>query len=155
MRSETTIRMYRLPIRLHELAVWFHRHKMYRARGLVNFMTRVLCSCDIATTATIGEGTLFVHYGIGVVIGGEAKIGRNVRILQNVTLGDNGSQPGMPTIEDDVYIGAGAKIIGPVTIGRGAVIGANSVVTKDIPAGSIAAGIPARIIRMADKNYHR
>jgi serine O-acetyltransferase len=103
--------------------------------------------CEIHFTAEVGKGTLLGHYGLGVVVGQAAKIGERVLIKQNVTIGISGrlAEIGTPRIGDDVYIGTGAKILGPITIGSGSVIGANSVVTMDIPPNSLVVGIPGRI----------
>jgi serine O-acetyltransferase len=96
---------------------------------------------EISPYALIGPGLCLMH-SVGIVIGPEVSIGRNVRIYQGVTLGD-GSRPGQPTIGDDVTIGCNAAVIGGVTIGNRVLIGANAVVTKDVPDDAVAVGIPA------------
>jgi serine O-acetyltransferase len=97
--------------------------------------------------ARIGAGSKLAHGGIGVVIHPDAQVGRNVLIGQGVTIGGRGRRPGVPTIGDNVYIGAGARLLGPIVIGNGSVIGANAVVISDVPARSVAVGVPARVVR--------
>lgn len=98
---------------------------------------------ELGKDVTLGNGVWFIH-PLGIVIGGNARIGNRVRFFGNNTVG-TAKENGYPTIEDDVWVGAGARILGPVTIGRGARIGANAVVLQDIPAGAVAIGVPARI----------
>lgn len=103
---------------------------------------------EIHPGAIIGE-KLFIDHGTGVVIGETAIVGDRVTIFHGVTLGGTGNEKDCkrhPTVGDDVLIGTGAKILGPVNIGDGAKIGANAVVINDIPAGKTAVGIPAKII---------
>ncbi len=97
-----------------------------------------------------GEGTILGYGGLGIVVHKDARVGRRVLISQEVTIGGQGSRPGVPVIEDDVKIGAGAKILGPVTIGRGALIGANAVVTRDVRPYAVAAGVPARELQVRE-----
>jgi serine O-acetyltransferase len=87
------------------------------------------------------------HNGIGIVIHPKVKIGKNVLICQQVTIGGTGYELSVPVIGDDVYIGAGAKILGPIEIGSNCVIGANAVVVKSVPSGCVVAGVPARILK--------
>ena len=114
-------------------------------------INQFITNIDIHPGATIGEN-VFIDHGIGVVIGETAIIGNNVTIYQGVTLGGVSLNPGKrhPTIEDDVIIGAGAKILGNITIGKGSKIGANSVVVKDVPAFSTVVGIPGKVIKRKD-----
>jgi len=109
----------------------------------------VVFGLEIGNGVTLGEGVWFVH-PIGTVVGGDAKVGARVKFMGNNTVGtvrDNGC----PTIEDDVTVGAGARLLGPIRIGAGAVIGANAVVIEDVPAGATVVGIPARVVAPARK----
>ncbi len=114
-------------------------------------INQFITNIDIHPGATIGEN-VFIDHGIGVVIGETAIVGNNVTIYQGVTLGGVSLNPGKrhPTIEDDVIIGAGAKILGNITIGKGSKIGANSVVVKDVPPFSTVVGIPGKVIKRKD-----
>jgi len=136
-------------------AIWLHR-MAYRlwyggfrwvARFLSNF-SRWLTGIEIHPGATIGE-RFFIDHGMGVVIGETAQIGDDVTLYHGVTLGGTTWNKGKrhPTLEDNVVIGAGAKILGPICIGSGARVGSNAVVTKDVPASATAVGIPGRIVK--------
>lgn len=122
----------------------------------MELLNHVLCACSVSVKAEIGEGTIFYHRGIGVVVHPNAKIGRNCKIFQNVTIGSKWSQGRCdgeaPCIGDDVFIGAGAVILGSVIIGNNAIIGANAVVIYNVPAGSIALGVPAIIHERTEDN---
>jgi serine O-acetyltransferase len=136
-------------------AIIWHRltHRLWRggfkfpARFLAWF-ARLVTNVDIHPGATIGRG-FFIDHGAGVVIGETAEIGDLVTLYHGVTLGGVSWSPGKrhPTIESGVLVGAGAKILGPIKVGAGARIGANSVVVEDVPPGVTAVGIPARIVR--------
>lgn|SRR5690554_149854 len=104
----------------------------------------VVTQADIPLGSRIGGGLLMPHPN-GIVIHPAAEIGPNCLIFQQVTIGTTGNREGLPQVGGHVDIGAGARILGPVTIGDHAVIGANAVVTRDVPEGRIAAGVPARI----------
>lgn len=133
----------------------YHRlaHKLYKKdkvilSRIISQRVRRITGIEIHPGAKIGDN-FFIDHGMGVVIGETTEIGNNVLIYHGVTLGGTGLDKGVkrhPTIEDDVIIGAGAKILGPITIGRGSKIGANSVVLKDVPAYSTAVGLPARVV---------
>ncbi|WP_448579128.1 serine O-acetyltransferase EpsC [Thermaurantiacus sp.] len=137
-------------------ALGFHRlaHALYRAdffllARLVNHLSRFLTAIDIHPGARIGRN-LFIDHGF-VVIGETSEIGDNVTIYQGATLGGTNPASGVggkrhPTIGNDVVISLGAAILGPISVGDGAKIGANAVVTKDVPAGATMVGIPARPI---------
>ena len=114
-------------------------------RRLVWYVTTIWFSCDVDPEAEIGAG-LYLPHPLGIVIGGGVRIGRNVSILQNVTLGRVAIEHLDPTLGDDVEIGAGSVVLGAIRIGSGAKVGANSVVQCDVPAGAVAVGAPARII---------
>ena len=115
---------------------------------LLSWFARLLTNIDIHPGATIGE-RLFIDHGAGVVIGETAVIGDDVTMYHGVTLGGTSWSPGKrhPTIEDGALIGAGAKILGPITVGPRARIGANSVVIEDVPPEMTVVGIPGRIVR--------
>ena len=108
---------------------------------------RTVYSCDVMPGLKIGDGCIFAHQGLGVVINPDCEIGNNVKIGANVGIGGRGGNPIVPIIEDNVEIGASAVIIGPVRIGHDSQIGAGSVVVKDIPPHSIAVGNPAKVIK--------
>lgn len=135
-------------------ALWMHRvaHGLY-GRGIrlparwVSQLSRQLTGIEIHPGATIGPG-LFIDHGMGVVIGETAEIGEDVTIYQGVTLGGTGKETGKrhPTIGDCVIIGTGASVLGSVTVGEGAKIGAGSIVIKDVPPNSTVVGNPGRAV---------
>ncbi|HST55335.1 MAG TPA: serine O-acetyltransferase [Solirubrobacteraceae bacterium] len=116
---------------------------------LLSTLTRALTGIEIHPAARIGEG-LFIDHGTGVVIGETAQIGNDVTLYQGVTLGGTGFATGKrhPTVQDNVTIGSGAKLLGPITIGHGAKIGANSVVITDVPPNSTVVGNPGHPVRI-------
>lgn len=113
------------------------------------YISRALTGIEIHPAAEIGEG-LFIDHGTGVVIGETAVIGNDVTLYQGVTLGGTGFATGKrhPTIEDNVTIGSGAKLLGPITIGHGAKVGANSVVINDVPENSTVVGNPGHVVKV-------
>ena len=136
-------------------ALVFHRiaHSLYQKgfKSIARFISAInlfMTMIDIHPAATIGR-RVFIDHGTGVVIGETAIIGDDVLIYQQVTLGGVSTNKGKrhPTIEDGVVIGAGAKVLGAITIGANSKVGANSVVIKDVPPNSTAVGIPARILK--------
>lgn len=137
-------------------AVWVHRvaHRMWREPGLrlparlLSQVSRAVTGVEIHPGATVGR-RLFIDHGMGVVVGETAVIGDDVVLFHGATLGGKSMRRGKrhPTVGNGVVIGAGAKVLGPVWIGDGAQVGANAVVLKDVPAGSIAVGVPATIRR--------
>lgn len=143
-------------------AIIYHRvcHKLYKRKRyvlarIISQRARRITGIEIHPGAKIGKN-LFIDHGMGVVIGETAEIGDNVTMYHGVTLGGIGGDPNSkrhPTIEDNVMIGAGAKILGPVTIGKGAKIGANAVVLNDIPPYSTAVGVPARVVKTNKNDY--
>ena len=112
---------------------------------LLQQFSRVMFCCLVPYQTKMGRNVHLSHLGMGIVINPESVIGNNVKINQHVTIGGVGDK-GCPIIGDDVHIGAGAKVLGGVRIGKGARIGANAVVLCDVPEGATAVGIPARII---------
>jgi serine O-acetyltransferase len=111
--------------------------------------TRATTNIEIHPAARIGDA-LFIDHGTGVVVGETAEIGDNVTLYQGVTLGGTGFATGKrhPTVEDNVTIGSGAKLLGPITVGHGAKIGANSVVITDVPPNATVVGNPGHVVRV-------
>ena len=121
-------------------------HKV--AARMISQSAKFFTGIEIHPGATIGKG-LFIDHGTGVVIGETTVIGRNVRLYQGVTLGGTGKDVGKrhPTIGDNVVIGAGAKVLGPFTVGSGSKIGASAVVLKEVPENCTVVGNPGRIVK--------
>jgi len=136
----------------HSISHSLYNKKLYFAARLVSQIARWLTGIEIHPGAKIGKG-LFIDHGMGVVIGETAEIGENVVMYHGVTLGGTGSLKGKrhPTIGNNVFIGTDAKILGPITIGDGAKVGANAVVLEDVPMNATAVGVPARIIMKKSK----
>jgi serine O-acetyltransferase len=135
-------------ILLHRLANPLWRMGLTTAARFVSHIARVLTGIEIHPAARIGH-RVFIDHGFGVVIGETAEVGNDCTIYQGVTLGGVSLGRGTkrhPTLEAGVVVGAGAKVLGSFTVGAGARIGSNSVVTKTVPPGATAVGIPARII---------
>lgn len=129
---------------LYRLMQWSRRWYLWPLEMIFNKLNAVCCNCIIGRGTEFGPGFVLIH-STGVVINGGVRGGSNVHLYHQVTLGAD--RRGAPVLGDDVFIGAGAKVIGPVTIGAGARIGANAVVLHDIPPHVTAVGIPARIVR--------
>jgi serine O-acetyltransferase len=115
----------------------------------ITLLIRLIFGCYIPHDAQIGAGTKFGYGGIGVVVHHDCVIGRDCTISQGVTLGGgrgglDDQRRGVPVLGDNVMVGAGAKVLGPVHLGDGSVVGANAVVTHDVPPGMTVVGIPAR-----------
>jgi serine O-acetyltransferase len=135
-------------------AIWNHRvaHALWRTKvfrplaRLVAYVSRSLTGVEIHPGARIGR-RFFIDHGMGVVIGETAEVGDDVMLYHGVTLGGRSMQrvKRHPTLGSRITVGAGAKILGPVTVGDDVQIGANSVVVKDVPSGAVATGIPARV----------
>src|SRR4030065_353902 len=131
---------------LHRIAHWlWNNHLKFLARVL-SHTSRFLTGIEIHPGAKIGKG-FFIDHGMGVVIGETSEIGDNVTLYHGVTLGGTSWQKGKrhPTLEDNVVVGAGAKILGPFKVGRNSIIGAGSVVVKEVPPYSTVIGIPGRV----------
>ena len=149
-------------------AVFFHRIANFFAKAKFNLIARIisqfsrfLTGIEIHPNANIGKN-LFIDHGMGVVSGETSDIGDNVTIYHMVTLGgiapsinsnDQRNVKRHPTIQDDVVIGSGAQVLGPVTVGRCAKIGANAVITKDVPEKAVMVGIPAKNVGLADSEF--
>lgn len=132
---------------IHRLSHWFWHIKLYWLGRMLSHLGRWLTGIEIHPGATIGR-RVFIDHGMGVVIGETAVIGDDCTLYHGVTLGGTSWNRGKrhPTLEEGVVIGAGAKVLGPITIGKNAKIGSNAVVVKDVPENATAVGIPARIL---------
>jgi len=137
----------------HRIAHVFYKLKLKFIARLLSQLSRFLTGVEIHPGAQIGKA-LFIDHGMGVVIGETAEVGDNVILYQGVTLGGTGKDKGKrhPTIGNNVVIGSGAKVLGPINIGDGAKIGANSVVLIDVPPNSTAVGVPAKVVSKANNS---
>lgn len=131
---------------MYRIAHFFWIHRMCLLGRFVSHLGRWLTGVEIHPGATIGSG-FFIDHGIGIVIGETAEIGDNVSLYQGVTLGGVSWKKVKrhPTIEDGVVVGAGAKVLGAITIGENSRIGANSVVIRDVPSNSVVVGVPGHV----------
>ena len=145
----------------HRIANFFYLVKFDLIARFISQLSRFLTGIEIHPGAKIGKN-LFIDHGMGVVIGETSEIGDNVTIYHMATLGgiapsinsnDQRNIKRHPTIEDDVVIGSGAQVLGPVRIGRCAKIGANAVITKDVPEKAVMVGIPAKNVGIADSEF--
>jgi serine O-acetyltransferase len=123
---------------------------MQKFASLITWINRIIFSTFIPSSARIGKNFTIGYWGLGVVIHTNNIIGENCWICQNVTIGKKGRDIKFPVIGNNVYIGAGAVIVGEIVIGDNSVIGANSFVNIDIPPNSVAVGIPAKVIKNND-----
>jgi len=139
----------------YRISHWLWERHFYLIGRLLSYYGRILTGIEIHPGARIGR-KFFIDHGTGVVIGETAEIGDNVTLYHDVTLGgiapavDSASQRNQkrhPTLLSDVIVGSGAQILGPITVGQGARVGANSVVLRDVPAHATVVGIPAKIAR--------
>ena len=145
----------------HRIANFFHLAKFHLVARIISQLSRFLTGIEIHPGAKIGRN-LFIDHGMGVVIGETSEIGNNVTIYHMATLG--GIAPSInsnvqrqvkrhPTLNDCVVVGSGAQILGPVIIGANAKVGANAVVTKDVPENAVMVGIPAKNVGTATEKF--
>lgn len=136
----------------HRIAHFFYKHKLFYLARLVSQLSRFFTGIEIHPGATIGK-RLFIDHGSGVVIGETTEIGDDCTIFQGVTLGGTGKDHGKrhPTLGNNISVGSGSRILGPVHIGDNAKIAANAVVLTDVPNDSTVVGIPAEIVRIGGK----
>lgn len=135
----------------YRISHFFYKRHMFFLARLVSQLGRFFTGIEIHPGAKIGRG-LFIDHGSGVVIGETSEIGDNCTLYQGVTLGGTGKDTGKrhPTLGNDVLIGAGAKVLGPLYVGDHAKIAAGAVVLNDIPEYATAVGVPARVVKIAD-----
>ena len=139
----------------HRLAHWCYRHNLKFLARAISQRSRRRTGIEIHPGATIGR-RLVIDHGMGIVIGETAEIGDDCLIYHGVTLGGTGKDVGKrhPTIGNNVLIGTGAKVLGPIKVGDNSRIAANSVVLREIPENSTAVGIPARVVRIAGQKVN-
>ena len=145
----------------HRIANFFSIAKLDLIARIISQFSRFLTGIEIHPKAKIGEN-LFIDHGMGVVIGETSEIGNNVTIYHMVTLGgispsinsdDQRNSKRHPTLMDNVVVGSGAQVLGPVVVGKNAKIGANAVVTKDVPENGVMVGIPAKNVGTATEEF--
>lgn len=124
-----------------------HRAGLRPLSRLLDGVVRVVFAAALPGRATIGPGVFFHHSGLGVVVNGDAVIGADCEIGVHVVLGGRAPERGAPVLERGVIVHAGARLVGPITIGAGSVVAANAVVLDSVPPGSLVAGVPARVLR--------
>ncbi len=136
----------------YRLAHWLWKRRIPFVPRALSQLARFLTGIEIHPGATIGSG-MFIDHGMGVVIGETSEVGNDVTLFQGVTLGGTGKQRGKrhPTLGSHVVVGAGAKVLGPITIGDYVKVGANAVVLQDVPDYSTVVGIPGKIVRIKDE----
>lgn len=132
----------------YRLMQWSHRNRLAPLAMVFNKVNTAFCHCVIGRGAEFGPGFVLVHSD-GVVINGSVRGGRDVKVEHQVTIGAEKRQS--PVIGDGVFLGAGCKVLGAVTVGDRAKVGANAVVVKDVPADATVVGIPAKVVRIGGK----
>jgi len=137
-----------LILRLHRLSSWLHGARLLALSRAVDGVSRVVFAASTPGRARIGENVFFHHSGLGVVINALSVIEDDCEIGVHVVLGGRAPEIGAPHLERGVIVHSGARIIGPVRIGAGAVVGANAVVLDDVPSGALAVGVPAVVKRL-------
>lgn len=137
----------------HMLSHFLYNHKCFFSARLISQIARFLTGIEIHPGAKLGNSILIDH-GMGVVIGETAEVGDRVVIYHGTTLGGTGKDTGKrhPTVGNDVFIGSGSKILGPINIGSNSKIGANSVVLDDVPEGATVVGVAAKIVKIKSKD---
>lgn len=136
----------------HRRAHWLAIHHLRPLAKAYEMWIYLVHNSFIPADCEIGKGTTFGYKGIGVVVHKRAKIGKDCLIAQNVTIGGRSGHYEVPIIGDNCYIGAGAKVLGPITIGNNVTIGANAVMMRDAPNGTVWGGVPARMLRDQEGN---
>jgi glycosyltransferase involved in cell wall biosynthesis/serine acetyltransferase len=135
------------PVTYYRASRWLYVHRVPLLPRMIKVLQELLFHCEIPFTAKIGPGFEVHHRGFGIVVHPRAEIGRNVTLSPCVTIGGRNGAHDVPKIGDGVFVASGAKILGDIAIGHGAVIGANAVVIRSVGERCVAAGVPARIIR--------
>lgn len=132
-------------LKIFRLAAWLHGARIPLLPRFLYALNRIFFAVVLPPSVSVGTGVRFSYSGLGTVVHARARIGNDVMIAQNVTIGGRSGLFEVPVIEDGVEIGAGACVLGPVVIGARAKIGANAVVLQSVPAGMMAVGVPATV----------
>lgn len=144
-------------IHIYRMGRFFYLHKVKPLARFFHLLNYLLHNSSIPPACRIGKGSRFGHSGIGVVINSRAEIGEHCLIGQGVTIGGQGGKTvegDLPVIEDSVFIGPGARVLGPFRVGHESIIGANAAVVKDVEPYSVMAGVPARrIARITEESF--
>jgi serine O-acetyltransferase len=136
---------------LHRIAHWLHKKKVPLLPKMIYVLQYLVANSMVPPSVQIGPGTIFAYRGIGLVIHKRSVIGANCTIGQGITIGGRSKQYEVPVIGDNVYMGPGCRILGPIKIGDNVIIGPNSVVLHDVPSNSIVVGIPGKVIKTGIK----
>lgn len=146
------------PVMIYRCSHYLKLRKFNRLSRLLDYLNRFIFGCWVPGSIAIGRDLVLGYWGMSIVVHSDCKLGDRIHIDQCVTIGGNGVELGVPELGSDVYIGAGAKILGSITIGDNCIVAANAVVLKNVPEGSIVAGVPARVIKtdikLATHLYH-
>lgn len=142
-------------IKLHRISSYLDSRKIPLLPKLIKALIFILFNSVVPPSTKIGKNSKFAYGAIGVVLHSNATIGDNVIIGQNVTIGRQLDPEGIPKIGNNIYISAGARVLGGITIGDNVIIGANAVVVKDVPPNSIVAGVPAKVIKTIDVDIYK
>jgi serine O-acetyltransferase len=138
------------PVSIFRVSRWFFRHKVPLLPRFVDRFNQGVFHFYLPHYTDVGRDLRVGQDGFGIVVNPKARIGNSVYISPGVTIGGRNESDVLPIIEDHVFIGAGAKVLGGITLGAGSKIGANAVVLHSVPPGCVAAGVPAKVIRTAD-----
>lgn len=140
----------------YRISHWFFRHRLFFIARFISQYAKFRTGIEIHPGATIGKG-IFIDHGMGVVIGETTEIGDYCTLYQGVTLGGTGKEKGKrhPTLGNNVMVGAGAKILGPVRVGDNAKVGANALVLFEVPSNSTAVGVPAHVVRINGRRVEK
>lgn len=134
-------------IYFYRIGHWFYKKRIPVLPKIIELLIFLIYNSKVPSSAQIGKKTILAYGGIGCVIHHNTIIGSNVIIGTNVTIGGKSGHNNVPVIGDNVYISTGAKVLGPITVGSNAIIGANSVVVKDVIANTTVVGIPAKLLK--------